>query len=217
MSHTIVEFYTPEGEVKVYRPLSVRLPEFLAQYGPDKGYALVTEVQDSLSFKSGLLRLYEQAIQAGHKPQELGLPSPALAGQMMTCRATLSDSEGRVVASAHAEKLVQTYKNLEALETAARQRLLAALGFGGEVLDEDEAHQNDQGLTATSTSPAPDAEALAAAPVSEHEPADSSAHLEMLHRQIKHLASTRGIEAPSVSSVEEARAVLKRLVQGNAA
>ena len=227
----VIEFYTPEGEVRPYRPLSARLPEFLAQYGPAKGYAVVTEIQDSLSLKPGLLRLYKCAIQAGQKPQDMGLPSPAVAGQTQVCRATLLDSHGRVVAAATASKQILVYKDLEVLETAARQRLLAALGFGGDVLDADESHdQRDLGLTPTSSSasPAPEsADSASALPVGAagaetaptlpHEPskpaANELAQLAMLRRQITHLASTRGMESPSVVSVDEARVALKLLMQ----
>jgi len=51
------------------------------------------------------------------------------------------------LATATAAKVIQSYKDLEVLETAARQRLLAALGFGGEALDADESQdQTDQGF-----------------------------------------------------------------------
>ena len=44
---------------------------------------------------------------------------------------------------------------MERLETAARQRLLAALGFGGELVEEDEARDpRDPGLTITPKVPA---------------------------------------------------------------
>ncbi|MCB1713693.1 MAG: hypothetical protein KDK04_00375 [Candidatus Competibacteraceae bacterium] len=228
----VIEFYTPEGEVKPYCPLSARLPAFLAQYGPETGYALLTEIQDALSLKPGLLRLYEVAIQAGQKPQDMGLPSPALIGQMQVCRASLQDVHGRVVATATASKHVQVYKDLETLETAARQRLLAALGYGGDVFDVDEGHdQSDLGLSpmpdptifqpaaedsASAATSACNTESAATSVVA-HRPAEpvttSSAQLVMLRRQIAHLADTRGIEVPPVASVDEARSVLKSLLQ----
>ena len=143
----IVEWFSSEGEVVRYRPLSVRLPAFLAVYGPERGYAMETAMQDSLSLKSGLLKLYEIALQTGRKPEEVGLPPLSTAGQTLVCRATLRDPAGRVLATATAAKVIQSYKDLEVLETAARQRLLATLGFGGEALDADESQdQTDQGF-----------------------------------------------------------------------
>ncbi len=108
MSQTnVVEFYTETGEITRYRPLSDRLPAFLAQYGPDKGYAVITEIQDLLSLKPGLLRLYEAAMQAGRKPEEVGLPSLALVSQTQVCRATTLDESGRVLAYASVTKHLQ--------------------------------------------------------------------------------------------------------------
>jgi hypothetical protein len=148
---SMIDLYTAEGELVHYRLLSARIRDFLGQYGPDQGYAVTTELVDTLSLKPGLMRLYEAALQAGRPPEELGLPALGLAGQTGVCRAVLTDAHGRVVATATAAKLIQAYKDLEILETAARQRLLAALGYGGEVLDEDERQdQRDQGLTPAS-------------------------------------------------------------------
>ena len=143
----IVEWFSSEGEVVRYRPLSARLPEFLAVYGPERGFSVDTELQDPLSLKPGLLKLYEIALQAGRKPEEVGLPPLNAADQTLVCWATLRDPAGRVLATATAAKVIQSYKDLEVLETAARQRLLAALGFGGEALDADESQdQTDQGF-----------------------------------------------------------------------
>ena len=148
---SIIELYSDSGELVQYRPLSSRIRDFLGPYGPEQGYAVTTEMVDTLSLKPGLMRLYEAAIQAGRKPEELGLPALGLAGETGVCRAVLTNAHGRVVATATAAKRIQAYKDLEILETAARQRLLATLGYGGDVLDEDEHHdQRDQGLTPVS-------------------------------------------------------------------
>ena len=163
----IVEFFTPEGEVTQYRPLSARLPTFLAVYGPERGFSVDTEIVDSLSLKPGLLKLYEIVLHAGRKPEEAGLPPLNGTGQTLVGRATLRDREGRVLATATAAKPIQSYKDLEVLETAARQRLLAALGFGGEVLDTDETRdQTDQGWVSRPIVPAvPATRAVGATPI----------------------------------------------------
>jgi hypothetical protein len=66
----------------------------------------------------------------------------------MVFTASLYDKTGNVVANASAMRFrLSEYKDWEKAETAARQRLLAALGFGGEILDEDEAgDMTEQGL-----------------------------------------------------------------------
>ena len=152
----IVEWFTAEGAVVQYRPLSARLPAFLAVYGPERGYAVDTAMQDSLSLKPGLMKLYETVLQAGCKPEAVGLPPLSVAGQTLVCRATLRDPAGRILATATAAKVIQSYKDLEVLETAARQRLLAALGFGGDVFDRDEDQDRaDQGGVCRSPVPSP--------------------------------------------------------------
>ena len=163
----IVEWFSSEGEVVRYRPLSARLPAFLAVYGPERGFSVDTEIQDPLSLKPGLLKLYEIALQAGRKPEEVGLPPLSAADQTLVCRATLRDPAGRVLATATAAKVIQSHKDLEVLETAARQRLLAALGFGGEALDADESQdQTDQGWVSRPIVPAvPATRAVGATPI----------------------------------------------------
>jgi hypothetical protein len=150
--------------VSRYQPLSHRLPAFLDHYGPEKGYALVIEVQDALALRPGLLRLYEAALQAGRTPEEVGLP-PLPKEPTLHFQATLLDAQGRVVGTAAALKPILAYKDFEGGETAARQRLVAALGFGGEVLDEDENQdRRTMGVAALGTSPTPPPQSTADAP-----------------------------------------------------
>jgi len=129
-------------------------------------------------------------------------------------RAELLDAEGRMLAAASALRPIQSYKDWEKGETAARQRLLAALGFGGEAFDEDEAgDQEDQGLRHPDrpqarveqrpSEPQPAAQERQA--VSEPIPAS-------LLRQIEHQARLKGVEPPAVTTVAEAKAALKRLL-----
>jgi hypothetical protein len=141
----VIDIFNSDGTVSPYRLLSDRLPDFLSRYGPEQGYAIVIEAQDPLSLRPGLLRLYEAAIIAGHSPEAVGLPP--LKDISMVFQAKLLDREGRMACNASALKPIREYKEWECAETAARQRLLAALGFGGDVLDADESQDmNDQGL-----------------------------------------------------------------------
>lgn len=133
------QWFTPEGDAVTYRTLATRLPDFLASYGPAQGYAVTTEFMDPLTLKPGLQALYSAAMSAGHKPEAVGLPPLTAALTTTICRAVLQNTQGQVLATATAAKAIQAYKDLEILETAARQRLLAALGFGGEAFEDDEA------------------------------------------------------------------------------
>lgn len=131
----VIEIFSEDGEIKQYRPLSQRLPEFLEAFPPSKGFQVVVETADPMS-NASILEVYKAAVAAGHKPSDLGLPH--LPGGIVF-RAKLIDPEGRVLASASAHRFrLDQFKDWEKAETAARQRLLAAVGFGGEILDEDE-------------------------------------------------------------------------------
>ncbi|MFO1432570.1 MAG: hypothetical protein U1F76_20955 [Candidatus Competibacteraceae bacterium] len=155
----VIDIFNSDGTVSPYRLLSDRLPDFLNRYGPDQGYAIVIEAQDPLSLRPGLLRLYEAAIAAGHAPEAVGLPPPR--DISMVFQAKLLDRECRLVCNASALKPIREYKEWECAETAARQRLLAALGFGGDVLDADESRDmSDQGLKTGTTATAPPAPAV---------------------------------------------------------
>lgn len=228
----VVELFTPDGDLVVYKPLSARLPAFLAVYGPQQGYSVETELLDTLHLKPGLMQLYEIVLHAGRKPEEVGLPGLTLVGQTLVCRATLRDRDGRVWATATAAKLIQAYKDLEVLETAARQRLLAALGFGGEVLDRDE-HQDQAAQGLVTPSPALASKPAAAiARASTADPADAktepampsarpdapasdrdAAALAALVRQIQQQARLRGITPPVVTSRQEAQTALQHLLR----
>ena len=159
----VIDIFNNDGTVSPYRLLSDRLPNFLNRYGPEQGYAIVIEAQDPLSLRPGLLRLYEAAIAAGHSPEAVGLPPPK--DIAMVFQAKLLDRDGRMVCNASALKPIREYKEWECAETAARQRLLAALGFGGDGLDADESQDmNDQRLKTGPTGTDPAAAAVTTAP-----------------------------------------------------
>lgn len=132
----IVLLATSDGEV-LYKKLSARLPAFLKDYPVKDGFKVIIRQTDTLSYQKGLLQLYETAIRAGHKPDSVGLPS--LKEQaVIVFEASLIGKDGDALCTATAVKVIQEYKDWEIGETAARQRLLAALGYGGEVFDNDE-------------------------------------------------------------------------------
>lgn len=146
MSKGKIELFTPEGNVKDYKLFSARLPDFLSAYPKDQGYRVKVETTDPMSHKPGMLKLYEIAIAAGKSPLEVGLP-PIAQANTVVFTASLLDKEGNVLESASALKVILEYKDWEKGETAARQRLIAALGFGGECFDADElSDMKDQGL-----------------------------------------------------------------------
>lgn len=154
----VIEIFGDDGQVNQYRALSDRLPEFLKEYGPEKGYQVVLKVTDAVTLQAGLAALYAEALKSSLNPRDMGLPD--LVGGMVF-RATLLNKDGKEIANATAHRhRVSAYKDFEKGETAARQRLLAALGFGGGIFDEDEVgDMTDQGLNLqaphTSATPVP--------------------------------------------------------------
>lgn len=131
-----VAIFTEDGEVQTYLPLSQRIPMFRKAYPAEQGYRVEIETMGALDVTPGLARLYSKAIENGHNPTEVGLPS--LPTGEVIFRASLISPEGVVLESGSARREVVMLKDWEKGETAARQRLLAALGFAGEVFDDDE-------------------------------------------------------------------------------
>lgn len=127
----------PNGEVKPYRLFSVRLPEFLEKYPISEGYRVVVEHSDFIQSQSTLITLYKLAMESGKSPCECGLPALPAANTYIF-KATLLDPDGKEVSAATSAKEIVYHKDWEAGETAARQRLLASLGFGGDCFDDDE-------------------------------------------------------------------------------
>jgi hypothetical protein len=138
MAEKIVTLISDRGAEVLYKRYGARIPLFLAEYPPKEGYRVVIEMTDLLSMQKGRMALLREAINAGKKPCDVGLPGIENDVNTLVCTARLLDPQERVIRSACASMKIEEHKDLEALETAANQRLLAALNFGGEVLDEDE-------------------------------------------------------------------------------
>lgn len=268
----MIEIFNDNGDVREYLTIAERLPSFLAQYGPDKGYAILTSVKGFLDIHFDLKPAYRAAIEAGRKPAEVGLPEidPAL----FRFEARLLDSEHNVIAEASALRRINTNIDAalearlwEAAETAALQRLAARTGFGSDTLLTDElsdmtergvdfrtqgsepSPQNGESSEAGAAAPAdkgaessdkPKAgrprrqskrsaqpneagepqQRAPAAPATEQptstteasgKTAQTSEVSEALLRQIRHLASVRGIEPPEVTTKAQAKEALKSL------
>lgn len=139
----------------LYTRYAARLPAFLTAYNPKDGYRVEISRTDLLSLQTGRLSLLREAIIAGKKPSDVGLPGIESDVNTLVCTARLLDPQGQIVRSGSAAMQVLAHKDFEKLETAANQRLLAALGLGGEVFNEDEdADFAAQGLTPVDNAPA---------------------------------------------------------------
>jgi len=239
--NTVIDLYPLDADRAPAPPRLAPLAAFLEHFGPARGYAVETEIVDALSLHPGLRRLYALVLHTGRTPADAGLPAPALADQTLICRATLRDDQGRVVATATAAQRIQTAPDLAALETAARQRLRAALGFGDDGREAAErldppAQGRGRAPRADPPPPVPAGSPAvpAAAPPDAVEPATETAPLEreplapaapgaappddatalaLLRRQLAHLAKTRGVEPPAVATKAEAHAAIKALLR----
>jgi hypothetical protein len=226
----IIEIVGPDGAITRYRRLSARIPEFLARFPPEAGYRVATELTDLLSLQPARLALLRELTVLGRRLEDLGLAPPT---EVMVCSCTLLGPKGEPIVRRHAARLIQDYKDMEILETAAYQRLLAGLGFGGELLDADE----DADVAAQGLHRAPSAAAVTAllprrgrAPRQVPEPAaaaersqapaptaegpapqDSTSVPPALAQQLAQLAAQLGERPPAVTSSEAAREALHTL------
>src|SRR5690606_2294724 len=113
-------------------------------------------------------------------------------------------------------------KDFEALETAANQRLLASLGFGGELFDDDEDRDLERSnpTLVTSAMPAPDAGSeldtglQSAAGTSDIPSAgDEEPIAEGERRHIENLAQRAQVEVPELRTRADVKAAQRKLSQ----
>lgn len=223
-----VNIFNEDGSVSVYRKMSERLPEFLDKYPIGEGYRLVSSSHEYLSTSPMLVKIAEILIEKGTSFDELRT-AISLNKQLFTCE--LRDESNELVASASALKNIMQYKDYETGETAALQRLMAKLGFGGEVFDVDEsADFQDQNLNTQKPESKPE-QSLKVASVSSIEKGvetvseptieksdakekpspDTSAVAPAILRQLKIQAELAGVECPTVTTTAEAKAALKKV------
>ena len=235
----IIQILNPDGTWSDYRPLSERLPAFLEAYPKNEGWQVRMSEREGLVVKPELVRLWQAAIEAGKNPAELGLPE--LPTNMFLFVAELVSPDGKVVETAAAWRPVVQYKDYEKGQTQARQRLLAACGFGGDMLDADEVSDiEEQGLSAQlpkpeskpKSKPKPEPESKPK-PTQKSEPtrkpkptpkpdpepkpepkpeASAKPAPPALVRQIAHQAKLRGVEVPVYTDFESAKAALKTVM-----
>jgi hypothetical protein len=210
-----------------YRTLSSRLPEFLAKYPPSEGYGVEISIKDTLCLTPDLRSFYELAIKSGQNIESVGLPSLKVKYRSIIVEASLVRSGARL-AVAHTFAQIEFDKDFEMAETRARQRLLAALGFDGKVLDDDElpsiaaADRTSTPTPAPETSISAEAEKDAVDAKSEplQEPAEHPvvtsidaaklpAHVSAQVRMRIELLTKAGVAVEEPKSLKEARDILR--------
>lgn len=221
----VVELFDDMGNPVQYRKLSARMPQFLSDYPPKEGYAVIVEMADPISLKPGLLRLYEAAINAGKSFEECGLPNFSGQDSLVYTAKLINTHNGTVICTRSAVLKIAEYKDHESGETAAVQRLLSALGYDGAVLDDDEATDfATQGMRAqaqsvqTATKPAAKTEPVntdqsdkkqASSVDAEKSPPDDVP--DSMLRQMQNLAEIKDIPIPEYTDLKSAKKALKEL------
>jgi len=225
----VVELFGDRGEPIQYRKLSARIPDFLETYKPSDGYAVIVDIADPVSLKPGLLRLYEAAIAAGKSFEECGLPKFSGQESLVYTAKLVNTTSEQLLCSRSAVVQVSEYKDHESGETAAVQRLLAALGFDGTVLDADE--ENDFKAQDKTSQPAdPTRAANSEQQPSVDKPAEKAGLVEgnqsdssvnqiaqpedvpdAMVLQIQHLSAMKGVAIPKYDDLKSAKKALKTL------
>jgi len=214
----IVTIFNNNGTTSEYEALSSRWPKFLTAFPVQDGFSVTVKATEYTSFRESTLELTKLALEKGIKPIDLGIPEM---GNGVVFEATLRKG-GEVLASASALKSIQSYKDWEIGETAARQRLAAACGFGGDVFDRDEKddmsaqdiktseqHKKSEETPIEDIVVKPiDTQAQAQAKqVQDNKPVPAA-----ILRQIEHQATLKQVEVPVVSNMQEAQEALKSLL-----
>lgn len=127
---------TVQTEYGEYVPLSQRLPKFQDKFPLEEGFGIDIVALDPLSLKPALLELYKECIRCGRSFKSMGLP-PIPSHRSLVFVAKLVKDD-RVLNSASTHQMIDYEKDYENAETRARQRLVAACGFPGNLLELDE-------------------------------------------------------------------------------
>lgn len=182
------------GAPKEWKRLSARNQELLAAYPPKDGWGVVISAA----------------------PAQLQLVTAAGPAVTVTFTATMTSPTGQVVAAVSALATIDSPDAWAIGESRARHRLCEALGFGGEVQDDDERVlvESRGGQVAPAAPAAPTAKAAkvakvakAAAPADDQQPASA-----MLLRQIADRARQLGVPAPECATQAQAKAAWKALL-----
>jgi hypothetical protein len=226
MTDTFITSADPgTGDVTRYRHHSNLLP-FLETYHPKDGYRIEIKHMDLLSLQRGRLVLLREAVIAGKKPSEVGLPDIEADMNTLICTASLLDSQNRMVRSASASMRISDPNDVEAMEAAANLRLLASLGFGSEDFDDDEdhdpgslqaSHRSSEVSSATSPTESPGADAsphgigasFTTATLSALD--DDEPVTDAEHQHIATLAQRANTTAPTLRTRADVKAAQQRL------
>lgn len=212
------------GEMSLYKRYGARIPDFLEKFPLAEGWSIEGSMTDLLSKQTGLLYLYREAIVAGRKPSEVGLPPIEDAANTFVFTTRFIDPQGRALRTAGALAMLGHEKAYEQLESASNQRLMAACGVGGEIFNADEDQDfkkqglnvapiatsgADGGTMRTAAAEGANATSLTADVHDRPDPAEPVAPA--TRGQVERLAEGLGVQAPTMTTQSEAVAALNDL------
>ena len=189
-----VTLFRANGDPFEYEPVSQRLPKFLEAY-PPTAFSVVTEPG----------------------------PDPSGSVHHLLFRAELRAADGRLVANAHARGPIRSHKDLEMLETAAFQRLLARMGFAGDMLDQDEQQaritpipEPTDNRIADPPSPAPSESTGTDKPPQVHDVKATQRIMDAMKRQLATVARSRQVmvDLDQLETIEAVRETIQRINRG---
>lgn len=211
MTQKVVTLFDDHGHSFDYKRFGARLPDFLKTYPPSE-YRIETVVTDLLSLQTGRLALLKEAIACGKKPADVGLPGIEADINTLVCTAVMYDRQNQIIRKASASMCISEHKDFESLETAAQQRLIALLGFGGQVFDGDEDHDmRRQGLSTPSPSVILQVSSTEGEPTTSAPAGRARGVPVALRRQVENLARQLSVQIGEISTEEQARSELQRL------
>lgn len=139
MTTTTVFLNPADQQVVTFRNTAERLHALLQQFPPERGYRIVTTVEDyNDKFRPWLMDFVKFLLAHGHKLEDFGINPMSIGAPNLLFTVQLLDVNGQVVANAHTLETLSEYKGLERTETNGINRLCARLGLNGKLLDQDD-------------------------------------------------------------------------------
>jgi len=155
MDGALLEYENDDGSRSRYLKIAARRPAFLEKYSPDKGYSEVIDPVDFCGITASRNSALNEFIRNGGttaEPSEFTLKK--LGGApVVQFLAKMISPDGKIMETASSLAVINNPKDYETGETAARGRLMAALGFGSEDFLTDEPTQPEVDASKKTTEP----------------------------------------------------------------
>lgn len=129
----IYTFRDETGREVHWKGIEERTGEFLQAFPPEEGYRVVIEQTDLLGAMPGLRSVLEAAVTAGKSPLDAGLGDPTGLCRQVVFTAKLYHDDAVINQASAPVEFNGDPDVWKSAETAARGRLYAAVGIGGDL------------------------------------------------------------------------------------